>query len=50
MPNMSSSLSADIRQDIGLQKLSRAQPISHLAAAHRISRKFIYPQDDKAPR
>jgi hypothetical protein len=41
-------LSPDIRQDIGIQVLSRSQPISHLAATHRVSRKFIYQQGDKA--
>jgi hypothetical protein len=40
----------DIRQDIGIQVLSRSQPISHLAATHQVSRKFIYQQGDKAQR
>ncbi len=30
--------------------LSRSQPISHLAATHQVSRKFIYQQGDKAQR
>ena len=42
------SLSPDIRQDIGIQVLARTEPISHLAATHRVSRKFVYQQGDKA--
>ena len=48
--SVAASLSPDIRQDIGLQVLSRSQPISHLAATHQVSRKFIYQQGDKAQR
>ena len=46
--SVAASLSPDIRQDIGIQVLSRSQPISHLAATHQVSRKFIYQQGDKA--
>ncbi|MEL7225660.1 MAG: hypothetical protein AAGL17_12580 [Cyanobacteria bacterium J06576_12] len=28
--------------------VSRSQPISHLAATHQVSRKFVYQQGDKA--
>ena len=28
--------------------LARSQPISHLAATHQVSRKFVYQQGDKA--
>jgi hypothetical protein len=45
---IAANLSPDIRQDIGIQVLSRSQPISHLAVTHRVSRKFIYQQGDKA--
>ena len=48
--SIAASLSPDIRQDIGIQVLSGTQPISHLAAAHQGSRKFIYQQGDKAQR
>lgn len=54
--NMSPALSAaagllpSVRQDIGIQVLSRLQPISHLAATHQVSRKFVYQQGDKAQR
>ena len=46
--SIAASLSPDIRQDIGLQALSRSQPISHIAATHQVSRKFVYQQGDKA--
>ena len=48
--SVAASLSPDIRQDIGIQVLSRAQPISHIAATHQVSRKFVYQQGDKAQR
>ena len=47
---MAASLSPDVRQDIGIQVLSRSQPISHIAARHQVSRKFVYQQGDKAQR
>ena len=53
-PHMSSALSIaaglspDVRQDIGIQVLSRAQPVSHIAATCQVSRKFVYQQGDKA--
>jgi hypothetical protein len=46
--SVAASLSPDIRQDIGIQVISRSQPISHLAATHQVSRKFVYQQGDKA--
>ncbi|MBE9080400.1 hypothetical protein IQ241_24445 [Romeria aff. gracilis LEGE 07310] len=48
--SVAASLSPDIRQDIGIQVLARSQPISHLAATHQVSRKFVYQQGDKAQR
>ena len=42
------SLPSVVRKDIGIQVLARSQPISHLAATHQVSRKFIYRQGDKA--
>ncbi|MEL6555767.1 MAG: hypothetical protein AAFQ63_20240 [Cyanobacteria bacterium J06621_11] len=45
--SIAASLSADVRQDIGIQVLSRSQPISHIAATHQISRKFVYQQGEK---
>ncbi|MGB3292055.1 MAG: hypothetical protein WBB01_03565 [Phormidesmis sp.] len=35
--SVAASLSPDIRQDIGIQVLSRSQPISHLAATYQVS-------------
>ena len=46
--SIAASLSSDTRQDIGIQVLSRSQPISHIAATHQVSRKFVYQQGDKA--
>ncbi len=43
-------LPASVRQDIGIQVLSRSQPISHLVAMHQVSRKFLYQQGNKAQR
>ena len=48
--SVAASLSPAVRQDIGIQVLSRLQPISHLAAQHQVSRKFVYQQGDKAQR
>ncbi|MEO0516269.1 MAG: hypothetical protein AAF171_03100 [Cyanobacteria bacterium P01_A01_bin.116] len=46
--SIAASLSPHVRQDIGIQVLSRSQPISHLAATHQVSRKFVYQQGYKA--
>ncbi len=46
--SIAASLSPDIRQEIGIQALSRSRPISHVAATHQVSRKFVYQQGDKA--
>ena len=46
--SIAASLSPDTRQEIGIQVLSRSQSISHIAAAHQVSRKFVYRQGDKA--
>ncbi|MEO0769447.1 MAG: hypothetical protein AAFY72_08425 [Cyanobacteria bacterium J06649_4] len=46
--SVAASLSPDTHQDIGLQALSRSQPISHITAKHQVSRKFVYQQGDKA--
>ncbi|MEL6385490.1 MAG: hypothetical protein AAFQ89_24125, partial [Cyanobacteria bacterium J06626_18] len=46
--SIAASLSPGVRQDIGIQVLSRSQPISHIAATHQVSRKFVYQQGDKA--
>ncbi|MEM9502615.1 MAG: hypothetical protein AAGA01_01500 [Cyanobacteria bacterium P01_E01_bin.43] len=46
--SVAASLSPTVRQDIGIQVLSRSQPISHIATTHEVSRKFVYQQGDKA--
>ncbi|MBE9064064.1 hypothetical protein [cf. Phormidesmis sp. LEGE 11477] len=46
--SIAASLSPDVRQDIGIQLLSRSKPISDIAATHQVSRKFVYQQGDKA--
>ena len=46
--SIAASLSSDVRQDIGIQVLSRSRPISDIAATHQVSRKFVYQQGDKA--
>ena len=46
--SVAASLSPEVLQDIGVQVLSRSQPISHLADKHQVSRKFVYQQGDKA--
>ena len=48
--SIAANLSLDVRQDIGIQVLARSQPISHLAATHQVSRKFVYQQGNKAQR
>jgi hypothetical protein len=47
-PGVAQTLSPSARQDLALQALSGAQPISRLATQHQVSRKFIYAQKDKA--
>ena len=46
--SIAASLPLDTRQDIGIQVLSKSQPISRIAATHQVSRKFVYQQGDKA--
>ena len=48
--SVAASLSPTVRQDIGIQVLSRSFPISQLADQHQVSRKFVYQQGDKAQR
>ena len=46
--SVAASLSPTVRQDIGIQVLSRSLPISQLADQHQVSRKFVYQQGSKA--
>ena len=42
--SVAARLSPGIRQDIGIQVLARTEPVSHIAATHQVSRKFVYQQ------
>jgi hypothetical protein len=42
------SLPPAARQTLAIEVLSKTQPISHLAAQHQVSRKFLYQQGQKA--
>ena len=46
--SVAASLSPGTRQDIGIQVLARAEPVSHIAATHQVSRKFVYRQGNQA--
>jgi hypothetical protein len=46
--SVAASLSPDVRKDIGIQVLTRSEPVSHIADKHQVSRKFIYQQGNKA--
>ena len=46
--SVGANLSPDGRQTIGIQVLSRSEPISHLAAKHRVSQKLVCQQGDKS--
>ncbi len=46
--SVATSLSSDVRKAIGIEALARTTPISHIAATHQVSRKFVYQQGDKA--
>lgn len=42
------TLPPDTRKAIGIQVLAQSEPVSHIAASHQVSRKFVYQQGDKA--
>ena len=46
--SIAATLPPATRQEIGIQAIARTVPISHLASQHRVSRKFVYQQGDKA--
>jgi hypothetical protein len=43
-----SKLSGAERQELAISAMAKTQPLSHLAKTHKVSRKFIYRQADKA--
>lgn len=47
-PSVAAQMDGVERQRLALAALARAQPISQLASAHQVSRKFVYSQADKA--
>ena len=46
--SVAATLSPDTRKAIGVQVLAQSEPVSHIALAHQVSRKFVYQQGDKA--
>lgn len=46
--SIAASLSPDTRQKLAIEVLAKSQPVSQLAAAHQVSRKFLYEQGQKA--
>ena len=46
--SVAASLSPASRKSLAIEVLSKAEPISHLAAQHQVSRKFLYQQGHKA--
>ena len=46
--SVAASLSPNVRKSISIEALSRTTPISHIALQHKVSRKFVYQQVDKA--
>jgi hypothetical protein len=47
-PSVAANLSSDARQKLAIEVLAKTQPVSQLAAAHQVSRKFLYEQGQKA--
>ncbi|XGW00928.1 MAG: hypothetical protein ACAF41_33710 (plasmid) [Leptolyngbya sp. BL-A-14] len=46
--SVATNLSSDARQKMAIEVLAKSQPVSQLAAAHQVSRKFLYEQGQKA--
>jgi hypothetical protein len=46
--SVAANLSSDARQKLAIEVLAKSQPVSQLAAAHQVSRKFLYEQGQKA--
>ena len=46
--SVAASLSPASRKSLAIEVLSKAEPVSHLAAQHQVSRKFLYQQRQKA--
>ncbi len=46
--SVAASLPSASRKSLAIEVLSKTEPISHLAAQHQVSRKFLYQQGQKA--
>ncbi|MGB8691520.1 MAG: hypothetical protein WCD53_29945 [Microcoleus sp.] len=46
--SVAASLPPDTRQKLAIVMLAKTKPVSHLAAEHQVSRKFLYQQSHKA--
>ncbi len=46
--SVAKKLSPDRRKSLAINVLARSEPVSHLAAKHKVSRKFLYQQSYKA--
>ena len=46
--SIAASLPPDIRQKLAIEVLAKSKPLSHLATEHRVSRKFLHQQGNKA--
>ena len=46
--SIAATLPPETRQQIAIEALAKSKPISHLAAEHQVSRKFVYQQGNKA--
>jgi len=46
--SVAASLPTASRKTLAIEVLSKTEPISHLAAQHQVSRKFLYQQGQKA--
>jgi len=46
--SVAANLPPDIRQKLAIEVLAKSKPISHLATEHRVSRKFLHQQGNKA--
>ena len=47
-PSVAASLPPDFRQKLSIEVLSKSKTVSHLAREHRVSRKFLHQQGNKA--
>jgi hypothetical protein len=46
--SVAASLPPTARKSLAIEVLAKTEPISHLAAQHQVSRKFLYQQGQKA--